>query len=233
MGRFETEISKIVTFVGFLGGGIAVISFALRYLSAAAVLAALAAFISGTALYLIYKLGTVVEERIDEVEAKVDSGFSESLSALEEADEDEYPKRADGGSWRSLDNLNVEKVEFSGIPSIAGAAMGGALGALAGPAGAGVGATLGAIIGGGKEYQDLRDVHQDRLERTAWIAAEREVPIRSDQLELEAIEDVSGLGGDYWRFDFVDIFNTKHQVRISKSDGSVEFRTVPEEGTQK
>ena len=224
MERFETAWENIVTGVIGLATVAGVFWIAYQQTSLETVLAGSAAALGGVVVYLVHNLHGDLDERIEGIETKVDVGFTESLSSLEDANVDEYPTRTDGSGWREVRGVQVDKVEFSGIPSVAGAAVGGAIGALFGPAGAGAGALIGAAAGGGKEYQDLKERHQERLERAAWIAVQKESPAGGWDLMLSEIRDATGATDDYWVFVFSEDSRREYQVRISKSDGTVEYR---------
>lgn len=224
MDHVNAAVENVATVIGTLGGLVTMLVAGLQFASLEAALAGIAAISAATALYVIYRLGEGIDDRLSELETKMDSGFSESLKALDDADETNYTQLADGGEWREVRGLDVEKMDFSGIPSVAGAGALGAIGALFGPGGAAAGALIGAIAGGGKEYKDLEERHQDRLETAAWAAVKKETSVPGFRLQLEEVEDDTRFTNDYWVFKFVEEPGLEHFIRISKNDGKVEYR---------
>lgn len=224
MSEFKLGEQRLILALAVFGGAAATFTAAFTVASLEASLVAMTVYVTAIILFLVDWLGTANGERFDAVERKLDQGFDEALENLDGADASTYHTRTDGSGWKTLPGLTVEKVEFSGIPSAAGAAAGGAVGALFGPAGAGLGALLGAAVGGGTEYHNLKGIHRDRLERAAWTAVTRMAQVREHQLTLEDVDDAPGITDDYWQFKFSQDDGDRHQVRISKTDGSVQYR---------
>lgn len=227
MSRFEAGKKRVVQSISVGGGIVAYVSVVTTYTSVQTALVGLAVLIGAIVLYLLNQLQSDVADKIADMKTRLDAGFQESLSALDGADGSNYPARTDGGSWERLDHLRVEKVEFSGIPSFAGAAAGSALGAIAGgPIGAAVGGLIGVAGGGGKEYRDLRDEHQTRIQQTALTAVQHRTGEPRHRLTVESTDDVTSGRTDYWEITVGDGRGQRHRVRVSKSDGSVTYRKV-------
>lgn len=198
----------------------------LQHTTLAAALAGLTVIATAGVIYLLYSGHRRRDERLDEIEQKLDSGFEEALEALNDADETAYPTMADGSGngWQPVRNIKVQDVDLSPIPSMAGAAAGGALGAPFGPYGAAAGAALGAIIGGGKAYVDLQEDQKTRLDRAAWTAVKKMTKVPNHRLSLVEVEDDTTAGGDYWKYTFLEDSEMPHHVRISKTSGTIEYR---------
>ena len=225
MERFEASVERSAVAIGVVGAIMTYVFGASQYLSIAATLAGLAAVGAAFAMYFLYSLQDDIERRINGLESKLDTAFEELLRETEGAEEDSYPTLADGSGWRSVPGLQVDKEEISGVPSIAGAAAGGAMGVLFGPQAGVVGAALGAILGGGKEYSDLKSSHQERLEETARTAVSRVGSVPSSNLTLEGVEDADTGDEGFWVFTFGEqTIERTHKIRISKEDGRVEYQ---------
>lgn len=228
MDRFEASFERILLAIGVFGAMTGYLSYAPSIVGLDVALHGLVAVLVVIAIALLWALHRDVDDAFSNLETKVGIHTEEVVQEVE----DLHSTLTDGGGWRQVPNHQVDKEKISGVPSIAGAAIGGVLGSMIGPGGAAAGAALGALLGSGIEYNDLKDRHQETLQRTAMSAVVQETGQKP--VEVIAAGDTESDGERYWQFTLrtgkSPTLQSNHEVLIKKSDGTVWYRPSSDRG---
>jgi len=225
MSRFENSVQNLFQAVTMTIGIAGAAPYILQSFGLDVTLLSLLIILGAVNLYLIYALKSDVASRFSDLRGDVISGIEDVESLV---DEDPDGVRTDGSGWQDIPQLSAEKVEMTGIPSTAGAALGGAIGALFSPAGAAAGALVGAAVAGGKEYTDLKQQHQSQLRRLAKEAVQIKTHYHSGGIAIDDVDDTTDGVAEFWQFTIRDRRAELHLVRINKQDGSILYKKSSE-----
>ncbi|WP_436929088.1 hypothetical protein [Halosimplex halobium] len=222
MARFENFVENALQGLTMTLGIAGAAPYTLQTFGLEVTLMALIIILGALNVYLIYALKSDVANRFGNLEGDLTSRFDDLEDTLQR---DSKELRTDGSGWEEVPQLSAEKVEMTGIPSTAGAALGGALGALFSPAGAAAGALFGAAIAGGKEYADLKEQHQQQLRRIAKETVQLKTIYQGWEIGIDDVTDVNDGFEEFWEFSIRDRRAEIHKVRINKENGSVTYKS--------
>ncbi|PSP38296.1 hypothetical protein BRC71_06375 [Halobacteriales archaeon QH_7_65_31] len=183
---------------------------------------ALVAVLILVSIALLWALKEDIETEFDKLDSNLEADSDQPTQEPESATE----KVTDGG-YQRVRNLNVNKEEISGVPSVSGALIGGVLGALTGnPTVVAAAAGVGAVIGGGAEYSDLKEKHQEGIKSAAKAAVKQQ----QGEVAVEVVEtgDAEHDDENYWQVVLKSSSysgrETRHEVLVKRSDGSVWYQ---------